>query len=604
MAELPAMKISQVVREGFKRLKEYRAARAMYIRDYVGQYMRERHGYTGEQPINLVFLALRALIPNLAAREGVNKITTEILANRDYAELMGLALNRSQKQRKLKKIIRSAIVDMHFGFATLKTSIKASGELLPVDNDVNVDPGQIYTDNVSLDDLSIDPLCRRFECASFIGHRVRVPRQELLDGEGWNKDLVLQLPSVSTFPYGDKRAEELSQQQQRSKMGDLQDYVYVIEVYVPEADATCYVPDPFQTVFSDYLKVTDYYGPDEGPYTFGSLTPPIPDNPFPIAPVGVWRDLSDMANRVFKKYMGQSERQKDLLVYNPSYADEAQAVAELPDGESLACADPTQVKVISFGGQNPSNEHMVGQLQVWFNYMAGNPDQLAGLQSGAKTDTATEVQILQSNASVSLQDMRDSVYEMHADVSRKEAWFLHTDPLMFDPRSGKSGIPLTRRSTGGEEVQIWLTPEQRRGDWAEFTFEIVKRSMQVLEPILRAKRIMEFCTNVVPAVITAGQAAMQMGIPYNVPRQLMQVAEEMGISECVIDVFNDPTFQQRMAWFAQVGPQDPGKGTLSPKAVGQNQGFPMKRNILTPNQEMNQQSQEVAATSQSAMRTV
>jgi hypothetical protein len=240
---------------------------------------------------------------------------------------------------------------------------------------------------------------------------------------------------------------------------------------------------------------------------------------------------------------------------------------------------------------------MVQELRSWFNYMAGNPDQLMGIGSST-ADTATEFQGNQANASVRIQDMRDMIADTQAELSRKHAWFLHYDPLMFQP--GQPGIPLIRRVTGSREVQVFLTPEQRQGDFLDYTFEIVKRSMTVLEPNLRAKRLLEFKTNVIPAETQAAMMMMQMGISYNLPRSLMQTAEEMGIADAMQEVFEDPTFQQRLTLMQQMGPQDSGKsGSMA--GVIQNKGSPMKRRVSTPQQEQNRAEQMGGAEAQSAM---
>lgn len=594
--ELTAAKFSKALEEGFNRLKRYRHARAMYIKDYCGQYYSSVRGVTGDMPINLIFLALRILIPNLVMKEGINKITTDILAQKEYAELLGLGLDKSQRQRKMRKTLRALCVDMTFGMAIAKTSIAASGELIPLGQDVNVDPGQIYTDVVDLDDLTFDPLCRSLDKAGFIGHNIRLPRRVLLDTDGWNHDVVKSLPSATFQPLDTKRTEQITQENNAAPgMGELQDYVNVVESWIPDAEAIVYTPHPYQTTASDFLKIDDYYGPAEGPYTFGSLTPPVPNNPLPIAPVGVWRDLNDMANKLFKKVMEQADRQKDVLLYNPALADVADAIREAVDGETIACNDPKGINLVSYGGQNRDNEEMIGQLRMWFNVLAGNPEQMGGISTAGKTDTATEVTAMQSNAAVSLEDMRDISYDVAADISKKEAWYLHTDPLI--------NLPLTKRVIGSGEVQIYLTPEQRQGDWMELTFKIKKRSMIILEPNLRAKRILEFHTNVVPAVIMAAVQAMQIGVAYNVPRALMQAAEELGIEDSMSEVFEDPTFQKRMQLFMEMGPQDAGKGKMmSPQGIMQNQGSPMKHNILTPGQDFNQQSQMGAADMQSVIQ--
>lgn len=592
--ELNAQTLSEAVKEGFERMSRYRKARALFVKDYVGHYFQAEQGLTGEMPVNLVFMAIHALVPALIQREGMNKITTEFLAYRDYAEMLGLALDKLQKQLKLRRTLRAGVVDMAFGFTVFKTSIAASGNLLPVGDDEDVDAGMIYTDLISLDDFTHDPTCTAFDRAAFMGHRVRIPRQTLIEA-GWDEAQVKRIPAASTHPRESGWVQSITQDSKdAATMYDIQEYVYVIEVFVPDAGAVVYIPDPYQCSFDDFLHVQEYYGPAEGPYTIGSLTQPVPDNPYPIAPVGIWRDLNAMANEVFKKFMGQSERQKDILLYRPELADVADAIRTALDGEAIACTDPKGINVASFGGQNPDNERMVQELRNWFNYMAGNPDQLMGMDTSA--GTATEYQGNMANATVRIQDMRDMIADIQAEISGKHAWFLHTDPLLFQP--GQPGIPLIRRVTGSQPVQVWLTPEQRQGDFLDFAFEIVKRSMTVIEPQLRAKRLIDFYTNITTALTQSAMSMMQMGIPFNLPRALMQAAEELGIEEPIQEVFLDPTFAQRMAMMQQMGPQPEGKGQMA--GVIQNKGSPLQHDNFSPSQERNQAAQEPAAEAQSA----
>ena len=84
-------------------------------------------------------------------------------------------------------------------------------------------------------------------------------------------------------------------------------------------------------------------------------------------------------------------------------------------------------------------------------------------------------------------------------------------------------MTLTKRKTGGEQQQLRLTPEQRQGDFLDFTFKIVARSMTKLDPMVRSKRILEFCTNVVPAAATTAMTMMQIGVPFNIQRYLTRI---------------------------------------------------------------------------------
>ena len=166
-------------------------------------------------------------------------------------------------------------------------------------------------------------------------------------------------------------------------------------------------------------------------------------------------------------------------------------------------------------------------------------------------------------------------------------------------------LPLTKRQTGGEQIQLWLTPEQRYGDFIRFTFKLVTRSMSRLDPTIRSKRIVEFGVNIVPALLNAANIALQMGVRFNPQRAITDLANELDIFEQIEDWFDDPEFEQKMALIAKLGPQDAGKaGMMSSEGIMQNQGFPGKRDVLGPRQEANQFAQETAAESQSANQGV
>jgi len=588
-------RVSLTVKRGFDRMKNYRRATAMFVREYVGEYYSKQKGISGDEPINLLFHTIRTLVPNLVMQNPTTKIITPYTAHKEYAELLGLGLDELSRQTNFKEVLRAWITSAFFGWGILKTGVAAKGQMIKF-GDITVDPGQIYTELVDLDDFVIDPICKSIRNSLFFGHRTMVPRQLLLDTNVYNHDLVAELPTSKSATQ-QQRASRITQDSMSAlEIYNLQDYVDVVELYIPEANALVTIPDPLQRVAASYLGVTDFYGPKEGPYTFLSFTPPVQGNPFPVAPVSIYYDLHRMANRVFSKTMDQADSQKDIGLYNPALADTAQDILEAEDGDMLACSDPKGVNVVSFGGQNVDNSKMLQQLQVWFNYMSGNPDQIAGNMTpgtrGGKT-TATQSQILQSNANISIEDARGILYDKTAEVKKKEAWYLHHDPFI--------NVPLTKRTSGNEEIQLVLTPEQRQGDFLEFIFTIVQRSMSRMDPTIKSKRVLEFCTNVIPAAVQAAMLCLQMGQPFNLQRYLTNIADELGIGIEMQEIFDDPEFENRLMIMMQMGPQNPGKvsGT-SMAGVQQNGGAPMNRNIPTPGQESNQTAQATAAVSQSA----
>ena len=578
-------KFALAVKQGFERNKRHRRARAMFIKEYVGRYYASEFGLTGDEPINLIFNTIRATVPNLVMKYGVNKVATEITEYRQYAYLLGLALDKLDKTTKLKDTLRAGIVDAFFMMGIFKTGLADGGKMLNF-GDILIDEGQVYTDLVDFDDFTADPSCKDYRKAAFLGDRNRIPRQILLDDDEFDHDLVLKIPK-STHPNAKDKIESLTRRNMSdSEMYELQDFIDVVEVFVPGANALITIPDPSQKIFSEYLAAREYYGPKAGPYTILALTQPVPGNPFPVAPVGIHYDLHRMANKMMVKTMEQADREKSIAVADPSGADEAEDIRTAKDGDVIM-GNPDTVKVVTFGGNNVKSEAMLQQCQIWHNYMSGNPDQMSGLVSNA--ESATQANILQANATITIEDCRGMIYDVAAEVNEKMAWYLHTDPFI--------NIPLSKRQPGGKYEQLQLTPEQRSGDFLDYTFTMKARSMSRLDPAVRTKRIVEFAANVVPSVMNTAMVAMQMGLPFNVQAAITDIAEEQGILDDVQDWFDDPTFMQRVQLQMAMNPQPAGKAQ---PVQGGTRGIPQQTKMQSPFQERKQTEQIGANESQSA----
>jgi len=370
-------------------------------------------------------------------------------------------------------------------------------------------------------------------------------------------------------------------------------------MYVPEAESWVLMGDPKQKRHGKYINTAEYNGPKEGPNTYLSFSPPVDENPFPVPPVSVWFELARITNRIFNKMVKQFESQKDIGLYSPAQVDTVSQIEEAVTNDWVPTMDPKGIQVVSFGGQNQKNERFLSEINTIYNSMAGNPELIQGQAvPGGKSTTATAVQALQNNASISIEDMRDIVYDGTGEVQRRIAWYLHTDPFIE--------LPLTKRNTGGEDIQLFLTPEQRMGDFLDYTFKIVAKSMTKLDPMVKSKAIIEFYTNILPGLFQSAMVALQMGQQFNIQKAATQVAFELGIQDVAEEVFNDPEWQQKMQIFMMLGPQNPGKAGSgnSPAGAQQNKGNPQARPITTPQQDFNQQSQQSAAMSQSVNQGV
>lgn len=564
--EVSPIKFQQAVQRGYKRMENFRRARIKFLQEYIGSYYDKTSGEIGNRPLNMIFNAVRVLIPTMVMNFPKHFVMTPYLAAREYANMLGLALDQHDLKINIKDTYRAALVDAIFTLGIIKTGLCASDSVLAMDDgEGHIDPGTVYSNKVDYDNFVVDPNSKEhmFADATFMGDRIVLPRRTLLESGQYNEDLVMRLPAMSDDLERTRRAKSLSMNNiDQNENADLEDDVEIIELWVPSAKAIVTVPASPDLTFDDFLRIDDYYGPDTGPYSLLALTPPVPGNPMPIPMVGIWYDLAVKANEMAKKIIEQASRQKDIVAYKRAAVDDAEEVRNAGDGETVAVDDPSSLTTLSFGGQNQKNEGFLNDAMAWFNMMAGNPEQVGGQRVDAKSATAAN--ILQQNAGVTLEDMKDLTYIFAAAEAGKRAWYFHTDPLMQMPLTrrvqqpgqmqiGMQGQTFMTPPTM-QDVQVILTPEARRGDFLDFTFHIEPESMGRVDSKVRVQQMTQLLTQIMPAIMAAAQISMAMGIGFSPKAALLRASKDLGI-EWFDEVFNDPEFLMLQQQTQMMGPQ-------------------------------------------------
>jgi hypothetical protein len=568
-------KVMQAAHNGWKRLQNFRKARMMFLRNYRGPYYDETQGEIGSEPLNMIFNAIRIFVPNIVLNYPKATITSPYLATREYGELMGLAIDQQSEKLDIKTIYRCVIVDAIFTLGILKTGICQSDSIYALDDFDRIDNGEIYTKKVDFDRYVVDPMSMEhmFMDARFEGDIITVPRRVLLESGLYNSEQIIRLPKLGDKTTQDK-AYSLSMRSVNSEDAfGLEDEVEVIELWVPGADALVTIPADPDVDLDDYLRVDDFYGVNEGPYTKLSFSPPMPGNPLPVPAVGIWNDLHVLSNLMAKKVIDQAMRQRDVAAYKGSSADDADELLNAKDGESVKVDDPEGVKVHSFGGQQNSNEMFLAQCQSWFNGMAANPQGVGGERMDA--DSATEAKILAGNSNIGLEDAKDLVYCASASEMRRRGWFIHTDPLVNLPLIRRQSMPaqympgpqgpMMIAPSTIQDVQVFLTPEARSGDFFDFVWRVQPESMGRKDSNQRLMDAMNFFVKVMPAIMGAAQVAFTMGLPFSPKAAIIRMGKDSGL-DWLDEAFNDPEFQMMMAQRLLAGPSAEGsKGEAAPK---------------------------------------
>lgn len=577
---ISARTLHEAAMKGFRRLRNFRAARVLFIKAFCGQYYDGTHGILGQEPLNMAFNAIRVLVPNLITRHPKIRVETDYLAYRQYGELLALGLQFLSKKQDLPEILRAGLIDAIFTLGIFKVGLGVSDNLIYFGEDA-VDPGQLYVDTVDLDDFTFDPDAKKFKTASFLGEKFRIERDSAL-ASGLFDNAVIEKMSSSADLILSRQSEvhRLSKREiNRVHTSGLHDYIDLLELWLPDSDTL--VTLPYDSPIGDkFLRVDEWYGPDTGPYVFLSLSPPVPNNPLPVQLAGIWHDLHTVANQIAKKALDQALAQKDILGYQSDSVDDAQSIVDADNLDTVRMDDPSGAQMFTFGGMNRTNTTSLAQLELWFNQFSGNTNLTGGL--GVDAESATEATILSQNASTGLSYMGEEVYGAGQKIFRKLAWYLHTDPLIELPLIQRRSVPAQYEITDErirmispprtEEEQVYLTPEARRGDFLDFAFEIEQESMGPINWQMRLQQMETLAIRIIPAAANAAQIAAQMGMPFSFQRFVIRAAREMHIT-WIDEIFQDPALMAMMEMATRMGPQpQQSKGVASAAAVKQGQG--------------------------------
>lgn len=597
-------KASRLAEIGFEKMAKFRQARMLMLNRYTSRFYGKANSENmPADPLNLIYQAVTTLVPNLVYSDPKAMVSTEYLAYRPYTDLLELALNVNVRAIRLAKTLRKIITDSIFLAGFYKSGLAVSGQTLDIDGFYH-DIGQTYADRVDPDDMVLDPSAREWEECKMIGNRYQADSEQLIASGYLTEEQVLKLSSRYQNTSSRKEAGTLSSPSSiySGEFDQLLKEVDLVDLWLPEENVIVTMPWlPENKIHPEFLRVTEYNGPESGPYGMLGYAF-VPDNILPVAPAMIWTDLHVLANKMARKMARQADRSKRIIAYESSNWQDAQAIVDADDGETVRVDSVDGIREIQYGGTSDDLYEYFGWVKEQFSEMAMNIDLLSGV--GTDEPTATQAEMLQANTSVRLSDMQNLVYHFTGEIMEHLAFFLHTDPLIE--------LPLIRRTPGGEEQQVFYTPEMREGDWLDYHVKVKPYSMARQDPNRKVRRLIEFSSNVIPAVATAYQI---LGPAYNIEAMINIIGREMGIEE-LDEIINSPALHQQMARMQEalaagipldekvirsiLGPGN--MGNIGGPAVNLNQPNPMAQMQagVTPTTETNQIRQESAAELQAA----
>lgn len=560
-----ARTISRYINLGIDKFEHIRRDRMKVLYQTVGaRYMRRRIPDSDEKrfsPINLLSRGVYEAQANLCMNNPQVDIACDVVEFQEMAQGFTLAGNRLIKKINLKLTLQLTIMDaLMMGCGIVKTGIGSTNEWLEGENeDINV--GQPYALRIDPDDQILDCMARAWDEQAILGHKIRVPEDELYKlGLPWSR--IDELPDSYANNYRDspETAEGLIGERSGQMMShEVQRYIDLAEVYLPREKIVITLPYKKNAIQTEFLHVAEYDGPEHGGYHKLGFRP-VPQNVTDVAPATLWMDTHLLANRIGRKISRQAERGKKVLAYTDVAAEDADNIANADDGTTVRVQNLEELKEIELGGTGDASYKWFAFISDQFDAQTGGDGLPSQPQSGGDQPTARAFAGTQANKAVVLGFLKEKHDSFVEEVCSDLVQYLYQDPLLAQASIQEHTIIDERGVPRRVVEQVMFDPGDERGEWFHYHVSVRPYSMARSDPQTDVRNIMEVFTNVVPAL---GNAAQAMGPGLDIGKALEVVCRKLGVTDAPL-FFKQQAFEQYQAWLMKQK-----TGTPSDNALGE-----------------------------------
>jgi hypothetical protein len=465
------------------------------------------------QPMNLIDRFVNIVCPYLVSQNPRVLIDPKrgINASRSFARTLELALEHLFDEIELSAYtLRPAVLNSMFSMGITKTGIMTDSqvEIFGYLHDV----GQPFCDSIDYDDYVGDFRARNKQEMEIEGNRFCVPMEYVRDsGLFKNYD---NLSYVKEYNAEQTSPEEIAKKHMVpfEHRNELRKKVWLTDLWIPDEGIIVTIPPEGQG--NKIMRVVEYDGPEDGPYDLLTYHH-FPNSVIPIPPIYNVLNLNNIINRLVTKMNHQASREKKVMLYELSGAEDAETIRNTPDGFTAGVKNVDAFKEVEFGGVAETNFPFVQFLEQQYSIQGGNLYTIGGRESQA--ETLGQEQMLQANASKQLQDMVLQVHRFTRSITKKLAWYLWSDPYIQ--------IPVIKE-LGEFKLKVEYTPDVREGDFFDYGFDIEPYSMSMMSPETRFQRLMQLVGQV---VLPTAQIAATQGSMLNVSELVNECARFLDV---------------------------------------------------------------------------
>lgn len=502
------------------------------VEEYVGSNYSE-NGSDRDVPVPLLSFYIGVMTRHLVAKNPKVMLSTLNRSDKPVVSAMQQWVNKILKTIDYAGSARQVVMNALFSIGIAKVALTT-----PMDSAKTGwrdQAGVVGIWSVGPEDFVFDMHARNLREAAFMGHRYRVPLEAVRE----NKDFTSARKSVTastdptTNPEGDQKTSSIGRTDYESNTTEFEDMADLWEIYLPRHkaivtyDANAITEYGFPT---EPIGYQTWVGPECGPYHFLGFGW-VPDNAMPKAPIQDLLLLHESVNRLYRKFMRQADRQKEVGVITGSADEDGKRIVQANDGDIIRVNDPRNIQVMRFGGADQTTYAIAEQLRAVFNEIGGNLALLGGIS--AQSDTAAQDKMLNANAGSGVADKQGEVMSFVESTINALCWYWHHDP--FNVMRVSHSVP------GAPEISITrqVTPEQRaETSWEDLSIKIDPYSMQYETPTQRTQMLNGIMQSIVLPLLPVLQ---QQGISVDLNRYL-QILAEYNVPDLVdVITINEPS---------------------------------------------------------------
>lgn len=512
-------RLRRAIRDSYRVLQPFRDVNYESIRQMVGQWYGNQN-MNEPIPINLIEEAIGIYSRLMAARAPGVIVKSPYSADRKLATesyLLKRAIEAANKEMRLREELEMVAKDALFSVGIVQTGANPAVEQNL--RGMYRSGGSPFVERISIQDFAQDMTAKRRSQRAWIANRYRLPFDQLQDSKLFGRKTARLKPTEDKDLGRDGVLGPETLSRGQGYLEPYRDYIDLWDVYVTDINTIVTIPDSEEGFGDEELDSYIWEGLDGGPYRELDFNT-VPDQLMPLAPAALWLDLHHVANRLLNKIIEQAQRQKTVGVYAPGAGDDAKRVLDAQDGEMIRSDRPEATREARFGGIDTASLATFLQIKQLFSDAAGNLDLLGGISP--QSETATQDQILNANASRRAQAMIDRFEGFTKEVVSDVGFILYTDP--------QRDIELQLESGFDERtVSFRWRAEDRVGDFFQHNIDIVpystrdKSPAETLDIILRSVREAVALAQINPNFTIDTQRLFEIIAEYSNTPELMQI---------------------------------------------------------------------------------